>query len=326
MNKKTVFRFVVPIAISIGVIYLFFRDISPGDIYENFLKIPTSYLLLFVVLSMTATILRAVKYHILLSRKISFKDVFLITLVRNFSVDLLPARTASLVLYSWLTNKKGIKIEEGASSFVVSMFYDALALACMLGGLVFFIDTDINKWAMYTGMGIIFAISATAIFFADFFTGLALKISLINRFEKLKKTIQTIDDYLKAHKKNSERLIMFGLSLAIRLLKYVFVFILFEGVVRIGFGIENFSLFCFGLAGTELSSLLPIQGLGGFGTWELAFTYIFQALQIPAGNIKEAGFVIHITTQVFEYSIGLLAFLYLSIKKNLPRTDTNTRL
>ncbi|MCP5102706.1 MAG: hypothetical protein GY950_04970, partial [bacterium] len=76
---------------------------------------------------------------------------------------------------------------------------------------------------------------------------------------------------------------------------------------------ENFASFSFGLAGTELSSLLPIQGIGGFGTWELAFSVIFKALAIPAQNLKEAGIVIHITTQVWEYAIGFVALAYLFI-------------
>jgi uncharacterized membrane protein YbhN (UPF0104 family) len=127
--------------------------------------------------------------------------------------------------------------------------------------------------------------------------------------------------YLKEHKKNSERLRVFLLSLVIRIIKYLFVFILFEGVVHLGFGIKNFSLFSFGLAGTELSSMFPIQGPAGFGTWELAFTVIFKALEIPAENIKEAGFVIHITTQAWEYFIGLLALAYLFFYKPRPTEE-----
>ena len=89
-------------------------------------------------MSILGTLLRAVKYRILVAGKISFSSMFLITLVRNFSVDLLPARTASLAFYSYLAKKEGISIEEGASSFVISMFYDSLALSVMLGSLVFF--------------------------------------------------------------------------------------------------------------------------------------------------------------------------------------------
>jgi len=154
MKKKIFTRLVVPILITLAVIFFFFRDISPGGIKENFLKIPLHFILAFILLSLLATWLRALKYHILLHKKLSFSDVFLITLVRNFSVDLLPARTASLILYTYMAKRKGLAIEEGATSFVVSIFYDALALAFMLGGLIFFLAPGINRWTLAAGMGI----------------------------------------------------------------------------------------------------------------------------------------------------------------------------
>jgi len=322
MKKKIFTRLVVPILITLAVIFFFFRDISPGGIKENFLKIPLHFILAFILLSLLATWLRALKYHILLHKKLSFSDVFLITLVRNFSVDLLPARTASLILYTYMAKRKGLAIEEGATSFVVSIFYDALALAFMLGGLIFFLAPGINRWTLAAGMGIILVLSLAAIFFAQPILGWILGFPLLKRFSRISEFFGNVYHYLAAHKKNSERLTLFGLSLLIRLIKYLFVFILFEGVVGIGFGLHNFSLFSFGLAGTELSSLIPIQGLGGFGTWELAFSLIFQALAIPADNLKEAGFVIHITTQVWEYGIGLLALMVLFIGKKEKKNQS----
>lgn len=316
--KKILTNLVLPVIVLIIILYVFFRDISLNDIMENFLRIPGGYLLAFVLLSLLGTFLRTWKYYILLAKKLSFSDIFLITLVRNFSVDLLPGRAAALIFYSWLTRKKGIALEEGASSFVVSVFYDGLALCFMLGGLLFFLKTGVNQWPIYIGMAVIFFISVLMIFFADHFFAFVLRIKTLNRFVRLEKVVKNILEYLKEHKKNSERLQVFLLSFATRIVKYLFVFILFEGVVHLGFGIKNFSLFSFGLAGTELSSMFPIQGPAGFGTWELAFTVIFKALEIPAENIKAAGFVIHITTQVWEYFIGLLAFAYLLFYKPGP--------
>ncbi len=309
--KKMLTNLVIPVAVLVIILYFFFRDITFNDIKENFLRIPGGYLLAFVLLSLLGTFLRAWKYHILLAKKLGFGDIFLITLVRNFSVDLLPGRAAALIFYSWLTKKKGIALEQGATSFVVSFFYDSLALGVMLGGLLFFLKTGVNQWPIYLGMAIIFSISIVMIFFADHIFDLVLRKKILSRFSRLEKVIKNILEYLKEHKKNSERFRVFLLSLATRLVKYLFVFILFEGVVHLGFGIKNFSLFSFGLAGTELSSMFPIQGPAGFGTWELAFTVIFKALEVQAENIKAAGFVIHITTQVWEYFIGLLAFAYL---------------
>lgn len=318
MKKKTVknvlLNIVVPVAVFIAILVLFFGDITLQDIIDNFKNIPFSYLIAFALLSLLGTWLRALKYHLLLSKKLAFGDVFLITLVRNFSVDLLPGRAAALVFYSWLTKRKGIKIEEGASSFVVSIFYDTLALSFMLSGLLVFLETDINPIPIYIAMAVIFIISVAMIFFAEPVLAFILDKNLLRRFTKLEEVARNITAYLAQHKNNWERLKLFLLSLATRIVKYIFVYILFEGVLNLGVNMKNFSLFSFGLAATELSSVFPIQGPAGFGTWELTFTLIFEFLKIPAANIKEAGFVIHITTQAWEYIIGLLALAYLFIQ------------
>jgi uncharacterized membrane protein YbhN (UPF0104 family) len=324
--KKILSQVILPVAVLLVIIIVFFNDISLMDIKTNFLKIPFGYLLLFMLLTLVATVLRTYKYYILLAKKLSLTDLFLITLVRNCTVDLLPGRAAALMFYSWLTKRKGIKWEEGASSFVVSVFYDALALAVMLGGLMAFLKTGFNPLPIYMAMGFIFILSFIMIFFADIFTGFALNKKILHRFPKLETFVANIHKYLQEHKGNGERLRLFLLSFVIRLLKYIYVYILFEGVVHIGVGMQEFSLFSFGLAGTELSSLFPIQGPGGFGTWELAFAVIFEALKVPAANIKEAGFVIHITTQVWEYSIGLIALAWLfffSPQKEINQEGTN---
>jgi glycosyltransferase 2 family protein len=309
--KKIITQVILPIIVLLLILIVFFNDITFGDIKLNFLKIPLSYLVLFMILTVVATVLRTYKYYILLAKKLSLMDLFLITLVRNFSVDLLPGRAAAMLFYSWLTKRKGIAVEEGASSFVISVFYDALALAFMLSGLLFFLRTNFDPLPIYLAMGIIFIISIVMIFFADVFTGLALRKKMFQGVPKLENVVSHIDEYLRQHKSNGERLKLFLLSFVVRLLKYIYVYILFEGVVQIGVGMHQFSLFSFGLAGTELSSLFPIQGPGGFGTWELAFTVIFEALKVPAANIKEAGFVIHITSQVWEYTIGFAALAWL---------------
>ena len=205
-------------------------------------------------------------------------------------------------------------MEEGASSFVISMFYDSLALSVMLGSMVFFLADGIERSFIYMGMGIIFALSIIVIFLADYILGFILKIPLLSKFPRVTAFFGNILAYLLDHKNKRERAVVFLLSLVIRLIKYISVFILFAGIINIPFTLKYFAMFCFGLAGTELSSLLPLQGAGGFGTWELAFALVFKGLQFPVENVKLTGLVIHIITQAWEYLTGLTAFLYMMLR------------
>ena len=219
--KKRLRNISISLIITIGILYIFFRDISINDIEKAFSNIPTTYLFLFILLYIIGTILRAIKYNVLISKKLKFKDIFLITLVRNFSVDLLPARSAALIFYSYLTKKKGISLEEGASSFIVSMFYDALALSLLLGTMFFFVKTQMNQIVIYIGLSFIFIASIIIIFFTDYIINLFLKIKLIKKSSKLQNILININEYLIEHKKNSERLYLFFLSFIIRFIKYI---------------------------------------------------------------------------------------------------------
>jgi uncharacterized membrane protein YbhN (UPF0104 family) len=314
-------NFVIPTAVLVAIVAVFFHDVSIADIRAGFARIPFTYILAFILLWLLGSVLRAWQYSVLLSGKLAGRDIFLITLVRNFSVDLLPGRAAALGFYSWLTRKKGIALEEAASSFVIGVFYDSIALALMLGGLLFFLESGRNRWLLVAGMAIILILSALVILFSHHFLAFLLRPGTLGklRLARLQGAVGRAHDYLLEHCDNRQRLKLIVISLVIRLCKYIYNFILFEGVLHLGAGLKNFSLFSFGLAATELSSLFPLQGPAGFGTWELTFALVFSALQVPAANIKEAGIVIHVTSQAWEYAVGLLALAYLAFRGNRER-------
>jgi len=305
---------VVPVLVLAVIIAVFFRDLTPADILASFLRIPPAFLVAFVLLSLLGTLLRTWQYSVLLSGELRFGDLFLITLVRNFSVDLLPGRSASLVFYSWLTKKKGIALEKGASSFVVSVFYDSFALMLMLGVLLISFPAGMSRWPIIAAMAVLFVVSALVLFFARPLLQFLLNDGRLHRLglARIEGTVHLVSEYLAAHERMAERLKLLGISFAGRVCKYIYNYILFEGVLHLGVSLRHFSLFCFGLAATEAAALFPIHGPAGFGTWELAFAFVFSALRVPAAHIKEAGFVIHITSQAWEYAIGLLALACLA--------------
>ena len=319
-------RFLIRVGLPLGVTaimgVLFFRHISISDIGRSLNRLPASAVLGFISLSLVGTLLRAVKYRVLISNRLGLGEMILITLVRNFSVDLLPARTASLAFYTALTRRRGLSIEEGTASFAVSVFYDVLALSLMLGGLlVFFPPSARGKGFIFAGMGVLLLVSSVLIMASPPIFHLMKDWRLVQNRPRLRESVTRLSHYLEAHAGNRERLHILGLSLAIRLVKYASVFWLFCALVPIERSPAGFSQFSLGLAGTELSAVLPIQGAGGFGTWEMAFELVFRGIGVSGTDLRLTALVIHITTQAWEYAIGLLAFLALWIAGKRRRTS-----
>jgi hypothetical protein len=76
-----------------------------------------------------------------------------------------------------------------------------------------------------------------------------------------------------------------------------------------------------GTTGAELTSALPVKGLGGFGTWESAWALTFRLMDFDPELAILSGIGVHLLTNLFEYTLGIaavlvLVFPLLNIKRN----------
>jgi hypothetical protein len=316
--KKYLLRIVLPLLVTVAILFFFFRRTSWDELRQTFASLPFWAVGLYAVFSLLGTVVRAARYKLLLGKGIGPGDLFLITLVQNFSVDILPARTAALGFYAYLIRQRGVILEEGASSFIIAVFYDALALGLMLGTAAFFFLRSfggaIPKGPIAAGLVVIVAVSLAFILLARPVAGLACRTLRRFRSGKIAAVFASIEDYFSRHGNARERAELLGMSFTVKLAKYVSVYVLFAGMTGAGFTWRSFSLFSFGIAGAELSSFLPIQGLAGFGTWEAAFALVAGKIGLALENPFLTALVIHLTTQVWEYSLGLAALWILSIR------------
>jgi hypothetical protein len=326
--KKRLVRIVLPFLVTAVILYAFSRKTSWHEIRQAFASVPVWAFGLYAAFSLLGTVARTARYRLLLGKGVGPGELFLITLVQNFSVDLLPARTAALGFFAYLTRQRGVILEEGASSFVVAVFYDALALGLMLGTAAFFFlrsfGAAMPQGPVAAGLVVIVAVSLAFILLARPAAGLARRALGRFRSGKIAAVFASIEDYFSRHRSARERAGLLGLSLIVKLAKYVSLYVLFAGMTGAGFTWRSFSLFSFGIAGAELSSYLPIQGLAGLGTWEAAFALVAGKIGLALENPFLTALVIHLTTQVFEYSLGLASLWILSVRirrQNPPGGD-----
>jgi hypothetical protein len=321
--KKSPLRIVLPLLVTAAILFFFFCKTSWEELRRAFASLPLWAVGLYAVFSFLGTVVRAARYRLLLGKGIGPGEIFLITLVQNFSVDLLPARTAALGFYAYLIRQRGVILEEGASSFIIAVFYDALALGLMLGtAAVFFLRSfggAIPKGPIAAGLVVIVAVSVAFILLVRPVAGLARRTLRRFRSGKISAIFASTEDYFSKHGDARERAELLGLSFIVKLAKYGSLYALFAGMTGAGFAWRSFSLFSFGIAGAELSSFLPIQGLAGFGTWEAAFALVAGKIGLVLENPFLTALVIHLTTQVWEYSLGLAALWILSIRVRRQR-------
>ena len=316
--KKYSLRIVLPLLVTVVILFFFFHKTSWDELRRALASLPLWAVGLFAVFSLFGAVVRAARYRLLLGKGIGPGDLFLITLVQNFSADLLPARTASLGFYAYLIRRRGVILEEGASSFIIAVVYDALALGLMLGAsALFFLRSfggAIPKGPIALSLVVVVASSLAFILLARPAAGLAHRTLGRFRSAKTAAVFASIENYFSRHGNAGERARLLIMSFAVKAAKYFSVYALFAGMTGAGFTWRAFSLFSFGIAGAELSSFLPIQGLAGFGTWEAAFALVAGKIGLSLENPFLTALVLHLTTQVWEYGLGLAALWVLSIR------------
>ena len=341
MDKKRILSLLISTLISAVLIWLLLRKIQLSDFVQTFKHIFIPGLLIFMIIALSGAALRAWRYkYLLVPCPASWRDVLLVTFIRNLFVDLLPARLGSLSYVYVLNKNLKYSFESASSSFVVAFLFDFLTLSPFL---VFAIAAvGLGKTSLSSGtvlaISLVFFMLVLLVFWK--LTKItAIGLHLYRRLLAIagkggKKWAQvsvqkwqlTIDelDKIKTRKIGG---ILFILSLGIRLAKYSSLFFLLYALLRShGFTLESlsFSKTILGITGAELTSVLPIKGIGGFGTWESAWalTLVLMGFEKRIAILSSG---VHLITNLFEYALGIGSILFLALFLSQKKQDVKEK-
>ncbi|MBN1271776.1 MAG: flippase-like domain-containing protein [Candidatus Aminicenantes bacterium] len=329
MVRRNIIYLILSFLLSGILIAFLFSQIELKDLKFTFSNLFFSGLVGFVIFALTGSVLRAYRYKLLLRPyPPSFLSLFWVTLIRNLFVDLLPARIGSLS-YIYLVNKRlYFPFERAASSFILAVIFDFLTLGPFLIVSLFAVGlnaSSLKKTPLYIISSLFFLFFLLLTWklapFLVFCTRLYRKFLHKFRLEKKKiwtdlsgKLEKTAGLVAYAETKKTF-LPIFFLSAAIRLAKYAALFfLLFSLIHSHGYNLSDLSFFktVLGTTGAEFTSVLPVKGLAGFGTWESAWALTFNLLDFDKKIAVISGIGVHLITNIFEYSLGLFAIFILA--------------
>jgi len=309
MNKKIL----LSILITAILVTLLLTQIKITDILIAMYSIPPHYLFLSFIFYICSYILRALRFHILLNGEVSLRDLFNIVCVHNMANNILPARTGELS-YIYLLRKRNIPVSKGAATLLIVRIFDSITIS-----LLFFISMPfvglppmvLNAFLVVTLFLIAIILFLVYLIykgerFAGFIRGTISRLS-IDKFHIIMLFMEKLKEILECIKiiKLQILLQLFLVSILIWCLLYLTNYTLLMGmVVDI-----TFPLVVFGSTFSVFTTLMPIQGIGGFGTteggWVIGFVF--------AGLTKEiairSGFVVHMIALVYFVTLGLLSLL-----------------
>lgn len=324
-NSKWV-RVISYFLISFLLVFFLLHQVGIKKVFFVFQRIYWPAFFIYLFLASINIFVRAYRYKVLIKEK-DFKigNLIAVTIVRNCAVDLLPGRLGELSYIYLLRKKFRLPLEEASSSFILAVLFDYLTAFLALAFSLILVSSLFNERYF------LFFILLQFIAFIFLFLILIFLTEVITFFKKLvvyflkgkwgfwlSDFFEKIKVEINQAKKRKVYFFVFFLSLLIRFFKYFSLYFLaysFFSAYSITLKDLSFAHIVLGVTGAEITSFLPIKGIAGLGTWEMAWAVVMRLLKYPVEWGVATGFGVHLSTQIFEYSLAIFALFYIYFRK-----------
>jgi len=321
------------ISVSASVLILWFllnlvsdesNPIRLADLTGIYTEIPVTMFLTFLAIHLVGVVVRTVRFRVLIRAAQSetvpgFMPLALVTLVRNMTVDMLPARVGELFYVGLLNRGLGVRLDVGFSSLAVSVWFDVMVIIPLVGGLILFpaLDAIMQKNLLVL---IVLLVFVSVLGILILYPGLGIAARWLGRFEHsdsrlLKKLFTFVSQFSESVKNSLDLgtiLKTFFLTVGVRLFKYSSIVILFSAIARAGFpelADADTASIVIALLASEAGASLPIPTFMSFGTYEAGGLIAFSMLGMPVAAAGLALFAIHVVTQAVDYTLGGISLI-----------------
>jgi len=289
-------------------------------------RVAPSGLLFYLAFALIQALFRAIRYRVLIraggeAAVPSLFHTYLVTLIRNMLVDLLPARVGELGYVAMMNRGYRVSGKTCVSSLGISFLFDLIALMLLLGAIaaVQIFISDLPGWLLSTMLVLTLAV---ALMSAAIFFGLKPLLACGRRvvgkggrapvFRRLLAFLEELDGAVDQTKRSGQLGVVLLLSLAVRGAKYTGLYFLFRAVAGPSFpelaGVGPHNVL-HALVAAEASASLPVPSFMSFGTYEAGGLLALTLLGFPAIASRLTMLVMHVWSQCMDYTLGGAGFV-----------------
>jgi len=324
MKRENIVKISAAVIITVTLVAILLSQIKIADIIVTLAGIDPLCLILGFVLYVCGYFFRALRFHILLNRYIRLWDLFNIVCVYNMVNSILPARTGELSYIYLLKKLHNKKVGEGIATLFVVRMFDFIALS-----LLFFISALIIEdlpemimkavWAIAGFLVLMILILIVSVYFGEKFMKIIKKIVMRLNSDKFRIINFLLEKGGEAkgcfRTMQSKKVIFycFLLSILVWFPLYLMAYVLLNGM-----GVNLIIwLVILGMTLLMLLNLLPVQGVGKFGTYEGAWAVAFISLGFSKEVAIISGFSVHIFTIIYFLILGCYGLFMLKFKNKI---------
>ena len=311
---------IIAFIITVVLLYLTLSQIDPADIVITLKSIEPTYLMISFLTYIFCNILRAIRFSILLNKKIKIRSLFNIVCVYNMVNNIVPMRAGELSYIYMLKKLHNKNAAIGASTLIVARILD-FAVICTL-----FLASSWIAAKQIEGLRLA-AILTSLLIIACFlllimllhwrenflypFTCSLDKLGL-GKDVRIKYIILKFNEMMQAMVgMRNIKTTIFALiaSFFIWMANFSVVFLVIKGM---HFDIP-LHIVIMGSTFTVLSTLLPIYGIAGLGTSQGLWTVIFVPLGIPLDDAIISAFGYYIIQMAYYLALGIYGLISIKI-------------
>jgi len=292
---------------------------------ETFHNIAWRLVSFYIFISILGAWVRALRYRTLLKadglvRVPGTGFMFLVTLSRNMFVDMVPARIGEASYVIMLNRAYNIPVAACLSTLFISVVLDILALAILLIILVLLSliaasESGITVYNALMVTSLIVVAAGFMIFAAVPLSKWFLRLMNATGLQILKRFGQFIIDVGASIRRVQMRELLsltLSQSLALRVMKYSGLYSLYLAVTTVNF--PEFAALPLwkiipAFISAEAAASLPLPTFMSFGSYEGGGMLAFSVLGFATAEILMVMFVMHLLSQVIDYTLGGLGLL-----------------
>lgn len=305
---------------TIILVAILFTQVSLKDVISTLTHINPLYLLAGFALYGCSYIFRAWRFHILLKKEVSIKDLFHIECVHNMMNNLLPARTGELSYVFLLKTEHNKTTGDGLATLIIARIFDFIFISIFF--LLIFVSID-NLETGVTALlvvGILFLFAMVflllgLVFYGPVFLPIIKKLAQRGNYKKIhfgdyiiRKSEETIACF-ETFKTGTitMHLSVILLTISIWLLSYSLFYL-----IAISMHIQlDLVHILFAASFAVFSTVLPVQGIAGFGTMEGGWAMGFLLAGVPKELAISSGFAFHLLILIYTLILGGIGYVKL---------------
>ncbi len=297
---------------------------------------------IYVVCALLQAFFRAIRYRVLIkaggdANTPTLFHTYLVTLVRNMFVDMLPARIGELSYIAMMNRGFRVSGQTCLSSLSVSFVFDLVALFIIIAVVIVYhtITASVRGWLITAAIALCIL---TALILIFLFFGIEFMVGQFHRIPQSwrkseKAVIQrllTFTEHFAQALRMTRNAGVFSitllLSMAVRITKYTSIYLLFLAVVRPSFNefadLPVINIFT-ALLSAEGAASLPVPAFMSFGTYEAGGALALVLLGFAKPQSVITMLCIHILSQLADYTLGCVGFvIFLFVTQGQKATVT----